>query len=103
MILFAHANDWHHIWVEFDFELAVKVLRSRGRNIPWRIRACWTKFALILSSLSLTVSHIYREGNSVVDMLAKSHTHNTWIGGCLDFICDNLYTNMNKDYFHAAI
>lgn len=81
-VLFAHSQGWTNIWVEFDSELAVRVLCSDGSNISWCVRACWTKFAVIRPSLQMLVTHSHREGNSIVDLLAKLHLHNIWIGGC---------------------
>lgn len=101
-VLFAYSHGWTNVWVESDSELAVKVLSSRGRNITWRVRAYCANFAVIRPSITLPVSQIYRDDNPTIDLLAKLHTHNIWIVGCPDFICDKLYTDMNKYYFRAA-
>lgn len=73
-LIFVHASGWTNIWLESDSEFAVKVLRSSSESIPWRIKSCWEKYAKIRPNINVFVTHIYREGNSIADKLAKLHT-----------------------------
>lgn len=34
-MVFPHARGWNNLWVESDNNLAVKILTSSGKNIPW--------------------------------------------------------------------
>lgn len=70
----------------------MKFFKSTGDNIPWRIKACWDKFATIRQNLNYSVTHIYRDGNSIADMLVKLHVQRVWIWGCPEFLHDKLYS-----------
>lgn len=72
-IVFAHMNGWNSIWLEMDSEYAVRIIKSDGKSLTWRLRSCWQKYERIRSSLTLYISHIDREGNSIADRLAKLH------------------------------
>lgn len=101
-VIFAHSQGWTNFWIESDSKLAVRVFRSNFSNIPWRVRACWAKFVAIHPSFQLRVTHIQREGNTIVDMLAKLHYDIVWIGGCPAFLSDRRYSDMNRDYFRIT-
>lgn len=60
------------------------------------------KFRAIHPNITLHVSHIHREENSIADTRAKLHIDNVWIGGCLEILHDKIYQDMNKDYFRSA-
>lgn len=101
-IMFAHSRGWTNLWIKSDSELAVKLLKSNSKIIPWCIKSCWEKFWAIRPNINLQVSHIHREGNFKADTLTKLHCDNVWIGGCPNFLNSMLFTDMHKDYFRAA-
>lgn len=108
-IMFAYARGWTNLWLESNSELDVKLLRSNGNNILWRISACWDKLRTIRANINLQVSHVYREGNSIGgniviselihDSLAKLHSDNVWIKGCPDFLLNLAFTDLHRIIF----
>lgn len=84
--IFPWPRRWPNLWLETDCELAMKFLMSSGNLIPWRIKACWPRFDEATHNINFCVSHIYREGNYITDMLSKLHIDNIWNRGCLDFL-----------------
>lgn len=101
-ILFAYSRGWKDLWLETNSTLAMKLIKSNGKTIPWRIKSCWEKFWTIRDDINLQVSLIHREGNSIANTLAKIHHDYFWIGGCPNFLCSMLFSDMHKDYFCAA-
>ncbi|KAH6770666.1 hypothetical protein C2S52_015469 [Perilla frutescens var. hirtella] len=68
-----------YIWLEADSIYVVKLLSSRFLQVPWFLKARWRRVLEYLSSIHFCVSHIYREGNRVADLLASSIvSHGFW-------------------------
>jgi hypothetical protein len=49
----------------------VQLLSSRSEMVPWRVRQAWQRCIFQISQMDFQVSHIFREGNQVADMLSK--------------------------------
>jgi ribonuclease HI len=70
-INFAWKYGWHRIWLESDSSYVVQLLSSRSEMVPWRVRQAWQRCIFQISQMDFQVSHIFREGNQVADMLSK--------------------------------
>jgi hypothetical protein len=66
----AYENHWLNIWLETDSVLVVKAF-SNLSLIPWSLRNRWMNCILMTRSMNFFVSHVYREGNVCVDVLAN--------------------------------
>ncbi|KAH6818323.1 hypothetical protein C2S51_001926 [Perilla frutescens var. frutescens] len=68
----AHSLSLDFIWLEADSIYVVNLLSSRSLQVPWILKARWKCVLDFIDSIHFCVSHIYREGNSVADILASS-------------------------------
>ncbi|XP_057790773.1 uncharacterized protein LOC131007879 [Salvia miltiorrhiza] len=68
-----HAG-WQRVWFEADSTFVVSLLSSRSSKVPWRFKARWTRALTYMSTISVRVSQIFREGNRVADCLASHIT-----------------------------
>ncbi|KAL6578124.1 hypothetical protein OROMI_010452 [Orobanche minor] len=75
-------RGFENIWVEVDSKVAIRLL-SGNTTCQWKLQALVAKIRNFLSKINIRVSHIYREGNGVADLLANR--------GCerRDFYCAN--------------
>ena len=69
----SHITGGQSLWFTHSKFIADLVVRD---SIPRKIRNRWLNTLELSNSLNLKVSHIYREGNMVVDKLAV-HSHVT--------------------------
>jgi ribonuclease HI len=67
----AFQNDWHNIWIESDSTLVVSAFQSPHREVPWVLRNRWKNVLHMVSSMNCIVTHIFREGNQVADLMAN--------------------------------
>ena len=67
---FARQYKWTHLWFECDSPYIVNLLRSRSREVPWKLLAIPVKILNYLGKIRFHATHIYREGNHVADKLA---------------------------------
>ncbi|XP_057790938.1 uncharacterized protein LOC131008050 [Salvia miltiorrhiza] len=70
-IRIAHNRGWLYLWIESDSVYIVKILANRSCNVPWRFIAAWREILRLLPESHLQVTHIYREGNKVADIMAN--------------------------------
>lgn len=101
-VIFAHSRGWTDLWLESDNALSIKVLQCDGKMIPWRIRSYWDRYVNARRNTSLPATHIFREGNSIADCLARLHSDHVRIGDCPNFISSKLYSDMYSDYFRIT-
>ena len=66
----AWAKRWTHIWLETDSSLVVNYFRN-PLIVPWRLQTIWNNSIFLARQMHIRVTHIYREGNTVVDGLAN--------------------------------
>ncbi|CAJ2657526.1 unnamed protein product [Trifolium pratense] len=66
----AHSKGWINLWIETDSMLVVLAFKS-SKVVRWTLRNRWDNCLYLLSSMSLLVTHIYREGNHCADKLAN--------------------------------
>ncbi|KAL6202888.1 hypothetical protein ACLB2K_026592 [Fragaria x ananassa] len=84
----AWAKRWTHIWLETSSSLVVHYFKNPLLTL-WRLRMTWNNGLFISQQMQFKVSHIYRESNKVVDVLANYgalNTGYTWWEEILDFI-----------------
>ncbi|XP_057775108.1 uncharacterized protein LOC130994090 [Salvia miltiorrhiza] len=86
VITIAHHKDWRHLWLEADLAYVVRLLNSHSLDIPWRFLASWKWTLRLLQDLRLQVSHIYREGNNVADLMVNRDCSEGWWPYALDEI-----------------
>jgi ribonuclease HI len=67
----ASQKGWHSLWIESDSTLVIHFLSSLKHDVPWRFSTIWFNCRAMIASMSVKVSHIYREGNQVADCLAN--------------------------------
>jgi ribonuclease HI len=63
-------NQWNNIRIEADSSLVAFVYKSHNQ-IPWSLRNRWNNAKAILQELNCMITHIFREGNQVIDSLAN--------------------------------
>jgi hypothetical protein len=66
----AYQFNWKNIWLETDSLLVVSAFSTRSVVVPWNLRIRWLNTLKLLNELNCIVTHIYREGNMVADLLA---------------------------------
>ncbi|XP_057808521.1 uncharacterized protein LOC131022999 [Salvia miltiorrhiza] len=69
-IQYANDRNWFYLWLESDSTYIVRLIQDRSLLVPWRFMASWKRILVLLDKFHLYVSHIYREGNKVADILA---------------------------------
>jgi ribonuclease HI len=66
----AHSFHWRQLWIETDSSLVVKAFKNDA-IIPWKLRNRWSNCNSLLINMKVIVSHVFREGNSCADSLAR--------------------------------
>jgi ribonuclease HI len=67
----AYQFNWKNIWLETDSLLVVSAFIDISTFVPWNLRNKWQNTLYYLNDLNCIVTHIYREGNMVADLLAS--------------------------------
>nr|XP_004309966.2 PREDICTED: uncharacterized protein LOC101295881 [Fragaria vesca subsp. vesca] len=78
-IQMASQRGWRSLWIESDSTLVIHFLSSFQVDVPWRFTTEWFNCRTILTSMTVKVSHIYREGNRVADCLANFGADNAGV------------------------
>ncbi|XP_057803511.1 uncharacterized protein LOC131018823 [Salvia miltiorrhiza] len=92
-IQYANDRNWFYLWLESDSTYIVRLIQDRSLLVPWRFMASWKRILVLLDKFHLYVSHIYREGNKVADILAAD----TMVEGCWDFEIDAIKAAVRLD------
>lgn len=82
------------LWIETDSLLVVTHFKKTKISIPWRLRALWNEVNILMSSMEIRITHIFRQGNQANDMLAKQRESNVWIGHWPTFIDKFWYSDL---------
>ncbi|XP_057795996.1 uncharacterized protein LOC131012095 [Salvia miltiorrhiza] len=93
-ILIAHDRGWLHLWVESDSTYIVHLLHECSTAVPWRFIALWNKVLRLLPDFTLQISHIYREGNKVADIMANYSRDEGWWPYAIEEIKDAVQLDM---------
>ncbi|GAU31405.1 hypothetical protein TSUD_370540 [Trifolium subterraneum] len=67
----AYHNHWQNIWVETDSTLVITAFQKQNHIVPWSLRNRWKNTLYMARTLNLILTHIFREGNQVADILAN--------------------------------
>jgi ribonuclease HI len=67
----AHQMNWKNLWIEIDSVLVVLAFKNPDIHVAWSLRNRWHNALVLLRQKKIIVSHIFREGNQVVDCLAN--------------------------------
>jgi ribonuclease HI len=67
----AFQNNWHNIWIKTDSTLVASAFQSPNRTVPWVLRNRWKNVLHMVDSMNCIVTHIFREGNQVADLIAN--------------------------------
>ncbi|MCH80179.1 ribonuclease H protein [Trifolium medium] len=70
-IEYAFSNGWHNLWLESDSMLVVNAFKEPHKPVTWALRNRWNNALVLLSNMNCIVTHIFREGNVVADLIAK--------------------------------
>ncbi|XP_057803244.1 uncharacterized protein LOC131018545 [Salvia miltiorrhiza] len=77
-IQIADHRNWKYLWIESDSTYIVNLLQTRSLDVPWRFAARWKEVLAILADFNLHVTHIFREGNKMADILAANNMPEGW-------------------------
>ncbi|XP_057784939.1 uncharacterized protein LOC131002461 [Salvia miltiorrhiza] len=77
-ISIAHEQGWLKLWIEVDSSYVVNLLDRKSEDVPWRFVAHWKRTLQLLSTFQLQVTHIFREGNVVADIMENHNREEGW-------------------------
>jgi ribonuclease HI len=66
----AFQNHWGNLWLESDSSCVVATFHNPNKPVAWCLRNRWKNALYMTTQMNFMVSHIYREGNQVADLLA---------------------------------
>jgi ribonuclease HI len=64
-------RNWLNLWLESDSSLVVAAFKNPNKPIAWPLRNRWNNVLLKISQMNFIVTHVYREGNKVADLVAN--------------------------------
>jgi ribonuclease HI len=67
----AFHNQWTNLWLESDSSSVVAAFHNPTKPVAWCLRNRWKNALYMTTQMNFMVSHIYREGNQVADLLAN--------------------------------
>jgi ribonuclease HI len=67
----AFQNNWKQLWIELDSALVVSAFNNLTRPVAWQLRNRWKNVLFLIRQMNCVITHIYREGNQVADMLTN--------------------------------
>jgi ribonuclease HI len=67
----AFQNHWHHLWIESDSLSVVSAFNHPEKQVAWSLRNRWRNTIFMAKQMNVIVTHIFREGNQVADLLAN--------------------------------
>ncbi|GAU35943.1 hypothetical protein TSUD_394910 [Trifolium subterraneum] len=92
----AFDKNWLNLWVETDSSLVVAAFNNPSKPVAWPLRNRWRNVLFMLNHMNCMVTHIYREGNKVADLIANHglslSASTSWLTPPL-FIADCLNSN----------
>lgn len=77
---------WFNLWLETNSMLVLQAFKN-SNLVPWQIRNRWDNVHILLSIMHCIVTHIFREGNQVVDSLANFGFSISMIFGLTIYLC----------------
>ena len=77
----ASQKGWNYLWLETNSVLVTLAFKS-SNTVPWHLRNRWENYLIKVASMHFFVTHVYREGNHCVDIMANIgislQTHAWW-------------------------
>jgi ribonuclease HI len=67
----AFHNQWTNLWIESDSSSVVAAFHNQTKSVAWSLRNRWQNALYMTTQMNFMVSHIYREGNQVADLMAN--------------------------------
>jgi ribonuclease HI len=67
----AHHMNCSNLWLESDSQLVVSAFKNPEKLVSWAIRNRWQNVLAWTRQMNFVVSHTYREGNVIADLLAN--------------------------------
>jgi ribonuclease HI len=67
----AFQNQWTNLWIESDSSSVVAAFHNPDKPVAWCLSNRWKNTLHMTKQMNFMVSHIYREGNQVADLLAN--------------------------------
>jgi ribonuclease HI len=67
----AFHKQWNHLWIESDSSTVVSAFINPDHQVAWSLRTRWHNALFMARNMHVIVTHIYREGNQVADLLAN--------------------------------
>jgi ribonuclease HI len=92
----AFERNWLNLWLESDSTLVVSAFTNPKKSVAWPLRNRWKNALFMISQMNFIVTHTYREGNIVADLIANfglSAPHLTSWESAPMFISDALEKN----------
>ncbi|GAU45776.1 hypothetical protein TSUD_24400 [Trifolium subterraneum] len=90
----AFDKNWLNLWVETDSSLVVTAFNNPSKPVALPLRNRWRNVLFLLNHMNCMVTHIYREGNKVADLIVNHGlslsastswlTHPLFITDCLN-------------------
>jgi ribonuclease HI len=76
----AHQRNWLNLWIETDSTLVVLAFKNfANKLVTWSLRNRWNNTQFLLRQMNCIVTHTYREGNQVADILANQGLSLTYL------------------------
>jgi ribonuclease HI len=67
----AFQKNWKQLWIKSDSAIVVSTFNNPTKQVAWQLRNRWRNVMHMISQMTCVITHIYREGNQVVDLLAN--------------------------------
>ncbi|GAU35138.1 hypothetical protein TSUD_394640 [Trifolium subterraneum] len=67
----AYQHNWSNLWLESDSSMVVSAFKNPSKPVAWALRNRWNNALFMVSQMNCIVTHIYREGNQVADLIAN--------------------------------
>jgi ribonuclease HI len=67
----AYDRNWLNLWLESDSSQVVAAFKNPKNPVAWPLRNRWRNAIFKMSQMNCIVTHTYREGNKVADLVAN--------------------------------
>ncbi|MCI35595.1 ribonuclease H protein, partial [Trifolium medium] len=67
----AYQKNWRSLWLDSDSTIVVSAFNNPAKPVTWALRNRWKNVLFMISQMNCIVTHIFREGNQVADLMAN--------------------------------
>jgi ribonuclease HI len=67
----AYERNWFNLWLESDSSQVVAAFKNPKKPVAWPLRNRWKNDIFKMSHVQCIVTHTYREGNKVAELIAN--------------------------------